>query len=43
MEKNEFKKFRIRNRTCYYFDNMIKIEDFDSIIFYWMKNHMKLF
>ena len=29
MENNEFKKFRIKNRTCYYFDNIIKLEDFD--------------
>ena len=24
-----FKKFGIKNRTCYYFDNIIKLEDFD--------------
>ena len=29
MENNEFKKFRIKNRTCYYFDGIIKLEDFD--------------
>ena len=29
MENNELKKIRIKNRTCYYFDNIIKIEDFD--------------
>ena len=29
MENNEFKKVRIKNRTCYYFDNIIKLEDFD--------------
>ena len=29
MENNEFKNFRIENRTCYYFDNIIKLEDFD--------------
>ena len=28
MENNEFKEFRIKNRTCYYFDNIIKLEDF---------------
>ena len=29
MENNELKKICIRNRTCYYFDDIIKLEDFD--------------
>ena len=29
MENNEFKKVRIKNRTCYYFDDIIKLGDFD--------------
>ena len=29
MENNEFKKVPIKNRTCYYFDDIIKLEDFD--------------
>ena len=29
MEKNEFKKVCIKNRTCYYVDDIIKLEDFD--------------
>ena len=29
MENNELKKVSIKNRTCYYFDNIIKFEDFD--------------
>ena len=29
MENNEFKKVRIKYRTCYYFDDIIKLEDFD--------------
>ena len=29
MENTEFKKVRIKNRTCYYFDDIIKLEDFD--------------
>ena len=29
MENNEFKNVRIENRTCYYFDDIIKLEDFD--------------
>ena len=28
-ENNEFKKVRVKNRTCYYFDDIIKLEDFD--------------
>ena len=28
MENNEFKKIRIKSRTCYYFDDIIKFEDF---------------
>ena len=27
MENNEFKKVYIKNRTCYYFDDIIKLED----------------
>ena len=26
---NNLKEINIRNRTCYYFDDIIKIEDFD--------------
>ena len=29
MENNELKKVRIKNRTCYYFDDIIKLGDFD--------------
>ena len=29
MGNNELKKVRIKNRTCYYFDGIIKLEDFD--------------
>ena len=29
MENNEFKKVCIKNRTCCYFDYIIKLEDFD--------------
>ena len=34
MENNEFKKVSIKNRTCYYFDYIIKIEyfDFDNLL-----------
>ena len=27
MENNELKKVCIKNRTCYYFDDIIKVED----------------
>ena len=29
MERNELKEIDIKNRTCYYFGDTIKIEDFD--------------
>ena len=29
MENNELKKVSIKNCTCYYFDDIIKIKDFD--------------
>ena len=33
MESNfELKKINIKNRACYYFDDIIKIEDFDFYI-----------
>ena len=30
MKINEFKKVHIKNRMCYYFDDIIKLEDFDN-------------
>ena len=29
MKNNELKKFPIKSRTCYHFDDIIKFEDFD--------------
>ena len=29
MENNKFKRVRIKNRTCYYFDEINELEDFD--------------
>ena len=29
MENNKFKKVCIKNRTCYYFNDIIRLEDFD--------------
>ena len=29
MENNECKEVRIKNHTCYYFDDIIELEDFD--------------
>ena len=29
MQNNELKKVRIKNHMCYYFDDVIKLEDFD--------------
>ena len=28
MENNEFKNFRFKNSTCYYFHDIIQLEDF---------------
>ena len=29
VENNEFQKVRVKYRTCFYFDDIIKLEDFD--------------
>ena len=29
MENNKFKNVRIKKPTCYYFDDIIKLKDFD--------------
>ena len=29
MENNDLKKIHFKNRTCYYFNDIIKLEDFD--------------
>ena len=52
MESNELIETDIKNRTCYYFDNIIKTEDFDfdnilinaksGKIFWFMTFHTKL-
>ena len=39
MGNNEFKKGYIKNRTCYYFDDMIIFEDFDFDILIDEKSH----
>ena len=31
MENNEFLKVCVKNATCYYFDGIIKLEDYDNI------------
>ena len=31
MENSEFKKVQIKNRTRYYFNDIIRLEDFDLI------------
>ena len=44
MESNdELKEIDITSCTCYYFNDIIKIENLILIIFYWMKNHAKIF
>ena len=32
MENNEIKKVHIKNRMCYYFDDIIKLEDLMLVI-----------
>lgn len=43
MEGYELKKAGMKNCSSYYFDDIITIEDLVFIIFYWMKNQMKMF
>ena len=40
---NNLKEINTKNRTCYYFNDIIKIKDFDFNKFYLMKNHTKIF
>ena len=40
---NELKKLNIKNRTCYYFDNIIDTNDLDLDKYDWTKNQMKIF
>ena len=43
MENNEFEKVCIKNCTCYYFSDMIKLEDFDiDIILIDEKSHKNI-
>ena len=43
MESNELKKRCIKNRRCYYFDDIIKFDDFDfKNILIAEKSHRKL-
>ena len=43
MGNNEFEKVRIKNRTSYYFDKPMKLEDFDIYNILQMENHVKKF
>ena len=43
MDNNEIKEVIVKNRTCSYFDDIIKFEGFDSCNSYWMKSNMKIF
>ena len=38
--KDELKETDIKYRTCYYFDDIMRVI---KEIFYWTKNHMKIF
>ena len=43
MENNEFRKVDIKNRTCYSFDDIIKLEDFGFDNIFLDEDHMKEF
>ena len=44
MESNdELKEIDIKNRTCYYFVDIVKIEDFDLDNVLVNENHMEIF
>ena len=43
MESNKLKKVCIKNRMSYYFDDIIKSEDFDLDNILQVKNHTKIF
>ena len=44
MENNDkLKEINIKNSICYYFDDIIKIEDLDLDNVLLEKNHMKIF
>ena len=43
MENNKFKKIIIKNIACYYFDDMIKLKDFDIDSILIDENLMKIF
>ena len=43
MQNNELKKVLIKNHMCYYFDDVIKLEDFDlDIILIDEKSHKNI-
>ena len=41
--KNKLKEIGIKNRVCYYFDDIINGLKIKLIIFYYIKNYMKVF
>ena len=43
MENNKLKKVTIKNRTCYFFNGIIKSKDLILMIFSWIKTHRKIF
>ena len=43
MENNEIKKVCIKHRMCYYFNDIIKLEDFDLDNILIEKKKMKIF
>ena len=41
--KNKLKEIGIKNRVCYYFDDIINGLKIKLVIFYYIKNYMKVF
>ena len=41
--KDKLKETDIKNCTCFYFDDILRVIDIDFIIFYQMKNQIKSF
>ena len=43
IENNDLRKVSVENFTCYYFNDLIKFEDFDFDIIFLDERHTKIF
>ena len=41
--KDVSKETDIKNRSCYYFDDMMRVGGISFTDIFWIKNHMKIF